>query len=225
MTSLTIPPYNTDLDAWRARIEEKRAANHARWAAEQAAKESQRNPRKVKPVATEACDECGTHYVRRQENQRFCSKKCRDRNLKRKREAAPPSVRSCIECGRLTRPNHTTTTDYPGTLLRGDANRCKRCYGEGRPAGSRAPKSQGLRPCAKCGRMTRAKGSEPVDGIPRRYKGGMCKPCAVPRQIVTGRTCPACGKRIPDTAQPRRVYCNAACRKRDYRATAQEVAA
>ena len=50
MTSLTIPPYNTDLDAWRARIEAKRAANHARWETEQAAKESQRNPRKVKPV-------------------------------------------------------------------------------------------------------------------------------------------------------------------------------
>ena len=50
MTSLTIPPYNTDLDAWRERIEAKRAANHARWAAEQAAKESQRNPRRKQQV-------------------------------------------------------------------------------------------------------------------------------------------------------------------------------
>ena len=29
----SIPAYHTDEDAWRERIEAKRAANHARWAA------------------------------------------------------------------------------------------------------------------------------------------------------------------------------------------------
>ena len=56
----SIPAYHTDEDAWRERIEAKRAANHARWAAEQAAKESQRNPRKVKPRAgIQPCPTCG----------------------------------------------------------------------------------------------------------------------------------------------------------------------
>ena len=104
MTSLTIPPYNTDEDAWRERIEAKRAANHARWAAEQAAKESQRNPRKVKPVPV--------------------------REPRERRKPGPPrraGIQPCPTCGRPTRPSSYSVTEYPGTIKRTGTGQCFKC--------------------------------------------------------------------------------------------------
>ena len=100
----SIPAYHTDEDAWRERIEAKRAANHARWAAEQAAKESQRNPRKVKPVPV--------------------------REPRERRKPGPPrraGIQPCPTCGRPTRPSSYSVTEYPGTIKRTGSGQCFKC--------------------------------------------------------------------------------------------------
>lgn len=64
MTSLTIPPYNTDLDAWRARIEAERAALGA---------------------LPQPCVECGTEFVPYSSQSRLCSAACRKRRHNRQK--------------------------------------------------------------------------------------------------------------------------------------------
>ena len=183
MTSLTIPPYNTDLDAWRARIEAKRERNHYFWRLEEKARESQRNPRKVKQVATEACDECGTHYVRRQDNQRFCSKKCRDRVFKRatrERGDGRPPIRPCVTCGRMTRPTYMRIEDHPDTVTRFQGDKCHSCYRiDGRST----------RDCRHC-----AKPIPPDAYSHRTYCDDKCRKAYHRDHAVGVKPCAHCGK-------------------------------
>lgn len=39
-----------------------------------------------------------------------------------------PRIRPCSECGRSTRASHMPAVDFPGTVVRGNRERCITCY-------------------------------------------------------------------------------------------------
>lgn len=39
-----------------------------------------------------------------------------------------PRVRPCSECGRSTRASHMPAVEFPGTVVRGNRERCITCY-------------------------------------------------------------------------------------------------
>ena len=102
----SIPTYDTDLDAWRARIEAKRERTHALWASNEAARESQRG-RTVRPVPAPTPA---------------------TKPAPRPSRKASGATKPCPGCHRPTRPSKTNLADYPGTVQRFQGGMCHACW-------------------------------------------------------------------------------------------------
>lgn len=98
---LSIPPRNTDVEAWRARMEAKRTERHRHEAIEHAA-----------IVASGRTIRRPTAPMQPTERQR----------------AGWHEVRPCVDCGHPTRPSRATITRFPGTRQRATGGRCANCY-------------------------------------------------------------------------------------------------
>ena len=184
----SIPAYHTDEDAWRERIEAKRAANHALLAAEQAAKESQRNPRKVKPAP-----------VREPRERR---KPAPVREPRERRKPGPPrraGIQPCPTCGRPTRPSSYSVTEYPGTIKRTGSGKCHKCEA-GLTRTERTCKSYG------CSNVI------PADANPRQlYCTDKCRRTDSEPKPRTEVQCRRCGQTFHRELRQRREYCSNRC--------------
>jgi hypothetical protein len=160
---------HTDVEAWRARIDAKRAEAARRRALDAAAAAAPARPLpralRVKPAPKPP----RTPRV-------AASKPVRER---------PPAVRPCVKCQHPTRPANARLDEYPGTRRRRAGGVCDPCHTGRPPRAERQPKARtarppAVRPCTDCGRLTRPGGStaEQHPGTLVRANGGQCHTCA-----------------------------------------------
>lgn len=126
MRTIDLPtaPRVRDVEAWRARIEERRQELHRHKAINHAAVLAEHRPQRAeKPKPKKA------------------RTPTKPREPRTPRTPRPAALRPCITCGHMTRSNHLKAADYPGTRPRARAGECSSCAERiGRPrTGKRTP--------------------------------------------------------------------------------------
>ena len=198
-----------DLDTWRDHIETKRERNHYFWRLEEKARESQLNPRKkrIRPVITDTCPECSTPFGKRQDHQKYCSKKCRDKASMRRFRAARGTVTTplvrCRHCNAPIPPDDHAHRVYCNET-------CRRAHRKTDP--------NVVKTCKTCGVRMRPTSTTLEDhpGTVLRGVRGECRTCVrgIRAREDRARKCAGCDTIIPAGSNVRREYCSPTCRRR-----------
>ena len=100
-------------------------------------------------------------------------------------------VRPCADCQRMTRPSKSMLKDYPGTIVRGSAERCLTCYLKVRGRSERKPRAPKPIRITTTSSVTLA--TVPGERFPQRAD---CRPscCRNPYICRTGYAC-ACHRK------------------------------
>lgn len=197
----------TDVEAWRARIEAKRADAARRRELDAAAAKAP-----VRPLPAALREKPAPKPRPRTEPKPRAPRAPR---------STGPAVRPCVQCDHPTRPVNARADEHPGTRRRRSGGLCNLCYTGGpKPRPERQPKPQrsrppAVRPCVTCDRPTRPGGStaEQHPGTLLRANATQCHTCATtggppqpraprpprppreaPPQRPVIRPCTACGR-------------------------------